>query len=592
MSLVFVIISTIFLLFSSDSIGKRALIVGGSCEFDKVKQQPMFPGMEMPKHMKMNNAKVPMTKLARGLKKRGYKVNMNYAYKAATNCGDSCGEQSKCSGPERDANSWSLACLKKDGDINGEVEENTLNNFVNDIKRTANEISSNGSSEQVFITFITHGMPKGYNSKGAPQSGLKSHGICFNKPGGGYEYVSVDDPRIKAALSELKKSGAEIGIVDPSCYGGHTTELLSEYGCVLSSQSDKVPSTAGVGMIDTINHLLEEDKDFSLADSFLENHLINDFDIEYFGLNQKTSINDTNFPMMSAYDDPMRKFLVDFNYAVPRREVILKNSQDDIGKTYSYSCSDLELHFNSAINELNQIGSFMKKSLYDEEIRKKIEESSGRKIKSLPSLISGIQKDLKELRAENLESKNAASRINNISDIIGNESIQFEAPDISNFKNSFSEQQIQELDSTIRLILSGSYGNIGEPFSISKFNYSTRFQKNKLKDGRKDFVDYIKSSKPDLFKGKSKRKLRKFFNAYTKGFQSQIKSQGLDTESDRLLSLGKELEKNRKTLEDFQKVQNYKQSKLREQVMQLRMYNLMDAKLNNRFNPECANFQF
>ena len=567
---------------------KRAIVVGGSCEFEKIKQKPMFPGMEMPSYMKSNLAHRPMSRLASGLQKRGFEVNMNYASKHTTDCG-SCSEGQSCTAnPNMDKDSWSASCLKRDSNLNSEIEENTIENFIKDIDDTASELTASGENSQVLISFITHGMPKGYNSKGSPDGGLSSHGICFSKTGGGYEYVEVDDPRIKGALGKLKKAGAKIGILDHSCYGGETTKLLSDFGCVLSSQTDNNASSAGMGIVNTLNKQLEDDKEFSLSDTFFENHTIKDFKLIYgkedFGVGSNTN----NYPMMSGYDDPLRDFLNDFNYAVPYHEIVLKNGEKNDGVIFSYSCVDMLKHFEEALDKLLNLE--LLESINYLAIREEIKRITGANPAKLDDLLKDIIEDLNELKDLNLKAKNNAVIVDDLSDKMGSSAFVFDDPNLSKLSKKFSESEQDELNTMFRMIMS-DYGNSpGDEMRISQYDFSSLYNKKNLKELKKGFVSYFKNSDNKALR--KKRNVGRAFDLMLKQIKEKIKSSpSLKFDVADSLARGKEIRERLGTIKDFEKNRFTLRSKLRSKVKELRMYSLVNAKMKNDFNPDCSSFK-
>ena len=92
---------------------------------------------------------------------------------------------------------------------------------------------------QFVLSLSTHGAP-------GDVSNPENYGIDEEKRG--HNICTADNGRynvsdLKPFLSDLKKLGVNIGIIDESCYGGGSANELQKYGCVLTSTSSYIPHT-------------------------------------------------------------------------------------------------------------------------------------------------------------------------------------------------------------------------------------------------------------------------------------------------------------------------------------------------------------
>jgi hypothetical protein len=582
-----------------------ALISGGSCEFEKMKRSPAFPGMKIPEFMGSNLGFRPMSRLAKGLVKRGYEINMNYASDKQSKCESTCTSATKCSAKtaiKMNNNSWSKACIKAASSINTNVEDNTIENFVKDIENTAANIKKEGSNSKVLISFITHGMPKGYNSSGAPLSGLKSHGICFNTPDGGYEYIEIDDPRIKKSLDKLKDSGAKIGLIDHSCYGGETTKKLKDYGCILSSQTDQNTSSAGVGLINTLNKKLQGSEPFSLSDAFLENQMNKKFDLIYGSTNYGVMENNLNFATMSGYDDPMRKFLTHLNYVAPNNEIILNKSKNN--ELYSYTCEDLSREFSFALDEL--LNSNLAESIEDQAVKTRLTELLGEKPEKLETLLNTLNTDIKRLQELTLKGKSSTEEFNRIENLLYNS----EGFDISSAKRGeiynniyitkrrpgprnrrsskkeakFTDNDKEEVESFMNMLL--EQFDPSDP-KLSPIVIANTFNDNVMASFKNGFVGHMKnSSSPNLSK-LTKKASSELFEKYMGNIKTQVTQ---DSNYNKYLELGRDLRKQKSNIENFDENATGLRDKIKTNAKKVRQYALVSSQLSNKLNSECDNF--
>ena len=93
---------------------------------------------------------------------------------------------------------------------------------------------------QLLVVIATHG---------APATASNSHHEFCLKDGN----LSVGDPELHVRLQALKNRSIEIAFIDGSCFGGASVPILSQYGCVVSTQAQNRPAAGGVG--DAFNFL-------------------------------------------------------------------------------------------------------------------------------------------------------------------------------------------------------------------------------------------------------------------------------------------------------------------------------------------------
>lgn len=150
-----------------------------------------------------------------------------------------------------------------------EFSKYKIDNFTREaIKSSLSTLASNvKKGDQVLINIITHGLPV---------SSAKGHIICLAEDP--YQF-NVDELK-KMGLDTMYSKGAEIGILDNSCYGGESVATFEDKACVISTQTPRFPSITTMyseneplvfGITSVVNlYMKKSNKKLSMEDYYLK----------------------------------------------------------------------------------------------------------------------------------------------------------------------------------------------------------------------------------------------------------------------------------------------------------------------------------
>ena len=139
--------------------------------------------------------------------------------------------------------------------------------LISELDRIAGSVSKN---DQFLMNIVTHGAP-------GKELADKDHFICM----GNGQKISVNDPDFQAGIKRIHDKGVKIAVLDDSCYGGGSIDAFKDYGCVLSTQSSELVSTAiydwydpntTFGVTSILRDLMDrpEASSFNLEDLYIE----------------------------------------------------------------------------------------------------------------------------------------------------------------------------------------------------------------------------------------------------------------------------------------------------------------------------------
>jgi hypothetical protein len=136
----------------------------------------------------------------------------------------------------------------------GSISPSTRENFFKQLDNLIESTSlGNRNDQQVLISMKSHG------NKG---------GICISES----ETLSYDDPEFQKRLAKIQQQ-SKIGIIVDSCYSGSAIPALTQYGCVITSQTGSAFST-GDPSSDAVKTLflnaMGKDQPSSMEDLFLQ----------------------------------------------------------------------------------------------------------------------------------------------------------------------------------------------------------------------------------------------------------------------------------------------------------------------------------
>jgi hypothetical protein len=139
---------------------------------------------------------------------------------------------------------------KPSGSISPSTRENFFKQLDDLIEKTS---TGNQNDQQILISMKSHG------NKG---------GICISES----ETLSYDDPELQKRLAKIQQQ-SKIGIIVDSCYSGSAIPALTQYGCVITSQTGNAFSV-GDSSSDAIKTLflnaMGKDQPSSMEDLFLQ----------------------------------------------------------------------------------------------------------------------------------------------------------------------------------------------------------------------------------------------------------------------------------------------------------------------------------
>ncbi len=111
---------------------------------------------------------------------------------------------------------------------------------------------------QFVINLTAHGYPadnREMKTYGFPRFETKKHALCLANE------TPYKTENLRPYLEILKKMRVKIGVIDESCYGGHSAKLFGDLACTLTSTSSIIPHsvTHGSASFSTSHAALSED---------------------------------------------------------------------------------------------------------------------------------------------------------------------------------------------------------------------------------------------------------------------------------------------------------------------------------------------